>query len=120
MYTHIEVEANDNTPMSANLVFKNLSDPVRVVAVRIYDGSPEPVLHRITGWSAARGGSATDAFAVRVEDSGAGGAVLVYGGDWGVRLAPANGEIDWGLQDPQQFGETHLVLADMSDVVTAD
>jgi hypothetical protein len=118
-YTHVDVESNDNCAMIANMVFKNLSRPRRVTAARIYEGEPEGRLCRITGWSSAGGGSPCDAFAVQVEDSGAGGAVLVYGGDWGIRLAPASSTGDWSTQDGEQWGETHLVLSDLDDVVAA-
>ena len=118
-YTHVEVESNDNTPMMAQQVYKNLSLPFRVSQVRIYEGEPEGTLHDITGWSSADGGSATDAFAVQIEDSSEGTAFLVYGGDWGVRLRPAGSGDDWRLDDAGQFGETHLVLASKEDLTPA-
>ena len=117
-YTHVEVEPSDNCPMSANLVFKNLNDPVRVIAVRLYDGLPEGTDFALTGWSSENGGTPCPAFAVRVEDSGSGGAVLVYGGDLGIRLRPASSDADWSIEAEDQWGETHLVIADLSDVQT--
>jgi len=57
---------------------------------------------------------------VQVEDSGSGGAVLVYGGDGGVRLAPGGNYVAWSLDDAEQFGETHLVIADIADVTVVD
>lgn len=115
-YTHIEVEANDNTPMMAQQVYKNLGLPFRVSQVRIYEGEPEGKLHDIAGWSSADGGSAVDVYAVHIEDSSAGDAFLVYGGDWGVRLRPAGSDQAWSLQDADQFGETHLVLSSDEDL----
>ena len=53
-YTHIEVEPNANCPMSANLVFKNLSEPFRVARVRIFEGGEESRLCEVTGWSSVR------------------------------------------------------------------
>jgi hypothetical protein len=115
-YTHVDVEANDNTPMMAQQVYKNLGLPFRVVQVRIYEGEPEGTLHDVVGWSSAGGGSPVDAFAVRIEDSSAGAAFLVYGGDWGVRLRPAGSEETWSTGDAAQVGETHLVLASDDDL----
>jgi hypothetical protein len=118
-YTHVDVEANDNTPMMAQQVYKNLGVPFRVARVRIFEGEPEGRLFAITGWSSAEGGSPAPAYAVQVEDSSAGAAYLVYGGDWGVRLRPADSDAPWGMQEAQQFGETHLVLSSLEDIEAA-
>lgn len=115
-YTHVEVEPSDNCPMSANLVFKNLTDPVAVVRIRLYDGVVQGAPFALTGWSSAGGGSPCPAYAVAVEDSGSGGAVLIYGGDLGLRLRPLESEAGWSVADPDQWGETHFVIADMADV----
>jgi hypothetical protein len=116
-YTHIEVEASDNTPMMAQQVYRNIGVPFPVSHVRIFEGEPEGRQCAITGWSSDGGGSAVQAYAVRVEDSSAGQAVLVYGSDWGVRLRPAERDAPWSTDDPEQWGETHLVLASEDDVV---
>jgi len=116
-YTRVEVDNNPNSLMSASHVFRNLSQPFAVGMVRIYDGQPGGRLCAITGWSSDNGGSPTDAFAVNVEDSGAGGAYVVYGGDWGVRLRPADSDRAWDMDDADQWGETHLVLADAEDLL---
>jgi hypothetical protein len=118
-YTHIDVEPNDNTPMMAQQVYKNRGLPLRVAAVRLYEGEPEGHLYAITGWSSADGGSPVPAYAVQVEDSSAGAAYLVYGGDWGVRLRPVDSDAAWSLDDPGQAGETHLVLASLDDITPA-
>jgi hypothetical protein len=118
-YTHVDVEANENTPMMAQQVYKNLGVPFRVGAVRIFEGEPEGRLFAITGWSSAEGGSPAPAYAVQVEDSSAGAAYLVYGGDWGVRLRPADSDAPWGMGEAQQFGETHLVLSSLEDIEAA-
>ena len=120
MYTHIEVESNDNCPMSANQVFKNLADPFRVAQVRIFEGGAESTLCAITGWTSDPGRPLVEAFAVEVEDSGSGAAWLVYGGDYGLRLKAADADQEWDLTDPTQWGETHLVLADASDLIAAE
>jgi len=116
MYTYVDVESNDNSPMMASQVYKNLGEPFPVAMVRVYEGEPEGRLHAITGWSSAPGNVVT-AYAVRIEDSSEGAAYLVYGGDWGVRLRPADSEAPWSLDDRAQFGETHLVLAAIDDLV---
>ncbi len=118
MFTYVQVEAGDNCPMSANQVFKNLAEPFRVARVRIYEGEPEGRLYAVTGWSSAGDGATCAAFAVQVEDSGAGAAYVVYGGDRGLRLRPADSKLGWSIDEPDQFGETHLVLADRDDIIS--
>jgi hypothetical protein len=119
-YTHVEVESNDNTPMSANQVYKNIGARHPVSAVRLFEGEPEGRLFDLTGWSSDEGGSPCDAFAVQIEDSSEGSAWLVYGGDWGVRLRPTESLEDWSVDDPDQYGETHLVLSDEDDIMFTD
>jgi len=119
-YTRVEVEANDNSLMSADQVYRNMGDPFRVKQVRIYEGEPEGKLCAVTGWSSDDGGRPVEAYAVQIEDSSQGSAYLVYGGDWGVRLAPADSDGRWSMEDPVQWGETHLVMADLEDIVAAE
>jgi hypothetical protein len=114
-YTEIRVDANDNCPMTAQLVYKNLSEPRRITKVRIYEGTATGVLYAVTGWN--EDGPA-DAYAVSVEDSGSGSGFLVYGGEWGLRLRPAESQMAWDLGAADQFGETHLVLADEEDMIS--
>jgi len=116
MYTYVDVQPNDSCPMAASQVYKNLGEPFRVRLVRIYEGEPEGKLFAVTGWSSQ---GPADAFAVRVEDSSEGSAYVVYGGDWGIRLRPADSSEPWRLDDAEQWGETHLVLADAEDLVPA-
>jgi len=116
-YTRVEVDSNANSLMSASQVFHNLSQPFIVSMVRIYDGEPGGRLCHVTGWSSMDGGSPVSAYAVNVEDSGAGGGYLVYGGDWGIRLGPADSNTPWSMDAPDQWGETHLVLADAEDLL---
>lgn len=119
MYTHVEVEPNANCPMAANQVFKNLSEPVTVAMVRLFEGEPDGRLFFVTGWSSKALGTPCPAYAVNVEDSSAGSAFLIYGGDWGIRLRPEASD-GWQLNNPGQWGETHLVLADRQDIIDAD
>ncbi len=118
-YTHVEVEANDNTPMMAQQVYKNAGVPFPVSHVRIYEGEPGGQLCAITGWMSKDGGSPTTAYAVQIDDSSEGSAYLVYGGDYGVRLRPADSDEAWDIGSREQWGETHLVLSSADDVVRA-
>jgi hypothetical protein len=118
-YTHVEVEANDNTPMMAQQVYKNAGVPFPVSHVRIYEGEPDGQLWAITGWTSNNGGSPTMAYAVQIDDSSEGSAYLVYGGDYGVRLRPADSDEAWDIDSADQWGETHLVLSSEDDLMRA-
>ena len=119
-YTHVDVEPNDNTPMMAMQLFKNIGVAFPVSHVRIYEDDPAGQLCAITGWASASGGSAVAAYAVQVEDSSAGSVYLVYGGDWGVRLRPADSQEAWSIDAADQWGETHLLLSSLEDITRAE
>ncbi|HZS37554.1 MAG TPA: hypothetical protein VFF06_12045 [Polyangia bacterium] len=102
IFIDVFVEANPNTSEECGLRFKAESEPRVVSRVRL-DGRD----CALAGWSSAGGGSACEARAAKVEDSSAGSAILIYGGDWGLRLTPDGGE---------PFGEPYLLLANESIV----
>jgi CubicO group peptidase (beta-lactamase class C family) len=97
LFIDVFIEPNPNTPEGCGLRFKSEAAPRAVHAVR-YDGA----LYDVAGWSSAGGGTPCPALAATVEDSGAGTATLVYGGDWGLRLTPRDGG--------RPFGEAYLLL----------
>jgi hypothetical protein len=102
--------------MSAFQIYRNMAEPFLVKRVRIFEGGDAGRLCAVTGWTSEDGGRPSDAYAVKVEDSSAGVAYLVYGSEWGIRLAPADAAVDWDTKDSDQWGETHLVLADVEDI----
>jgi hypothetical protein len=118
-YTYVEVESNPNSAMSASQVFRSITAPFAVAFVRIYEGEPGGQLCAITGWSSKGEGTPVDAYAVRIEDSSEGEAILIYGGDWGLRLRPADSDVGWSRDESSQWGEPYLVLADAEDIVSA-
>jgi hypothetical protein len=97
IFIDVFVEPNDNVPEGCGLRFKSEETPRGARRVEL-DGQ----WYDVTGWSSAGGGSACAAQAALVEDSTAGIAMLVYGGDWGIRLLPVGGGAP--------VGESHLVL----------
>jgi hypothetical protein len=97
IFIDVFVEPNDNAPEGCGLRFKSESAPRIARRVQL-DGR----WHDVVGWSSAADGSACVAQAALVEDSGAGTAMLIYGGDWGIRLTPVDGGAP--------VGESHLVL----------
>ncbi len=107
MFIEIEVEAGENCPYPVTKVFSALGERKPVSRVRAITPDGRELLCAVTGWSST---GASPAYAVRVEDSGEGVAMLVYGGDQGVRLKPAGSPEPWDLHSPQQWGEPCLLL----------
>ena len=97
IFIDVFVEPNDNAPEGCGLRFRSEAAPQPVARVE-YDGRPCAVV----GWASAGGGSACAAQSALVEDSSAGTALLIFGGDWGVRLTPLDGGAP--------FGEPYLLL----------
>lgn len=108
----LDVEAGDNCPYSLQLVFSALGAPRPVRLVRVYHRDPAGVWCAVTGWDVEN--RPAGAFAVAVEDSGQAMAYLVYGGSNGVRLGPPGSH--WDLAAPDQWGESHLLMADAGDL----
>jgi hypothetical protein len=102
-YVNIFIEPNPNCPDGCSQRFTTGEAPRAVRSVRYAAPPDRSVVCDVTGWSSEGGGSPCPAHAVPVEDSGAGIAMLVYGGDWGLRLTPRDGTAP--------FGEPYLLLA---------
>lgn len=74
-----------------------------------------------TGWCELVGVSDANSFgpalARQVEDSAAGVAWLITGGDWGLRVRPSGTNAIWAIDDPAQWGVPFLVMDDSAGVV---
>ena len=74
-----------------------------------------------TGWCELIGLDGNDAFvtptARHVEDSAAGVAWLITGGDWGLRVRAVGSTELWAVDDPRQWGVPFLVMDDGAGVV---
>jgi hypothetical protein len=106
----IDIEDNDNCGYFPIQVFETQSEPRTSSLIRIpsIPESDEP--HDVTGWSSDDGGSPCDAVAVLVGDSGSGQAMMIYGGDHGVRIRPSAGGEPWSLESSHQTGEPYILL----------
>ncbi len=107
MLYEVEVVAAANSPMDLNRVFDLLGEPTAVTRIVTANPMGDDVWCDVTGWSED---GPCPAYAVQAEDSGEGVVLLVYGGDDGIRLKPANGSGDWDVQDAGQWGEPCLML----------
>lgn len=93
--------------MQLERMFETLGEPREVQWTIAPDPKGQDVRCRVTGWSSE---GACPAFGVLVEDSGEGVLMLIYGGDEGIRLKPAESPEEWDLSSTSQWGEACLLL----------
>ena len=116
----VEVENNPNCESSVFIRFKEV-EPARPIShVKIYDRTPRGEWCSIIGWCEDLEHPECSAFAQKIEDSGAGLAILVFGGNWGVRLKPESCNDHWDLENTNQWGEPYLSLSDERDLRYTD
>ena len=95
-------------------VFHDLEPPRAVRRVR-WERTPGALQwYDVTGWTAAN--APQPALVSKVDDSGEGVALLIYGGDAGLRLRPAGSTDGWRLDHPQQWGVPFILTADAADI----
>lgn len=103
----VDVESNPNIETGFNMLYRDVSQAREVFCIKYnLNGAEQPV--QVTGWD-AESASPCPAFACKVEESGDGMAMLIYGGSGGIRVKPLEDESEWTLNSPNQYGETHLV-----------
>ncbi|HIF72067.1 MAG TPA: hypothetical protein EYQ61_05900 [Dehalococcoidia bacterium] len=106
----IDIEDNENSGYFPIQVFETQSEPrtTAVITVPSIPSSDEP--HDVVGWCSDGGGGPCEVTAVVVGDSGSGQALLIHGGDYGVRLRPSESDSPWSLEAGDQIGEPYLLL----------
>lgn len=107
MFIEINVTESPNNPLSVNRVFEAHGAPKMVSKVRTWDPNGRECLCDITGWASE---GPCPAYAVLVEDSGEGIAMLIYGGNEGLRLKPEDCQEAWDVNSLRQWGEACLLL----------
>ena len=111
----IETHDNPNCAGTDQFVFNELgiSRPIR--GIRIEERGVETICD-VTG--VEEGGGFFRAQAVKIADSGAGFAYLIYGGRWGIRLRPKkfSGE-PWDFSNKQQWGEPFKIYGSEDDIL---
>ena len=106
MFIEIDVQAGGNCTFDLLRMFDAIGKATPIVGVHAPDPRGEVGDFDVVGWSAA---GACQAYAVVVEDSGEGRALLVYGGDDGVRFRRSDSG-RWSLDSGDQWGEPCLLL----------
>jgi hypothetical protein len=98
----LRVEGNPNCVDLEPTELQEVSPPVELSHVRVRwktmpDGAEilmeEFIWAAIRGWSSQHGGSSTSAYAQRVIDPEGDEGVIIYGGDWGLKILVKNEEI---------------------------
>jgi len=112
----LEVESSENCELSLFLRFKEVGPPKPVVQVKSYERDRKGEWCDVVAYSDDPERPWPTAMAQPVEDSGAGLAILIFGSVGGIRLKPVSCEEDWNLESRDQWGETHLLLADTRDL----
>ena len=96
-------------------VFRDVETPRPVTHVRLDESTGEgDRWYAVTGWTLS--GRSCPALARKVDDSGDGVALLVSGGDAGLRLQPAGRRAPWRLDDANQHGLPFLLIAEAGDL----
>ena len=103
----LEVEESENSLFDVTRSFQTIGDPRPISKVSAFTPDGTEGVYEVVGWSSE---GAETAFAAMVDDSGEGAALLVYGGDEGIRLRPQDSADDWSLEDASQWGEVFLLL----------
>ena len=113
----IEVEDNPNCAGSGQFVFNELEKPRRVAGLLAEIGGRET---RCEVSAVSGPGRFGEAWAVKIADSGAGFAWLIYGGAWGIRLKPEGGAgAPWSFDDKRQWGEPFKIYGEENEILFA-
>lgn len=115
----LSLDENPNCEGMDDRRYKTIGPPRKISHIKIYDEDPEGVLCQVTGWSDQAEAPTCPVYAQKIEDSGDGEAILIFGGPWGLRLKPTNPE-EWSLNNPRQWGEPFLILDSTEDLTFVD
>ena len=116
----LEVESSENFESSLFLRFKDVGPAKPLLQVKLYDRSPRGEWCDVVGWTDNEVEPNCLAFGQLVEDSGSGVAYLIFGGNCGIRMKSTTIEETWSLESSNQWGESHLLLADLNDLKFAE
>ena len=117
---YLEVDDNDNCEYMPLMLYEAHADAVPVTRIVLDEPGRPPGVYRVTGWSSEGDGTPCPAMYAPVSDSGQAQVHLVFGGDWGIRMKPADSTADWSLDAPDQFGEPYVMLMDESAIILDD
>ena len=111
----VEVPPNPNCEPTDLRVFHDVEAPRAVRQVCLQRVNEPPAWYDVIGWTLEN--APCQAVACRVDDSGEGLAVLVTGGEAGLRLRPAGSTEAWSLEAPSQWGASFLLMANEDGIL---
>ena len=94
---YIEVDDNANCEYMPLMLYEAHADAVPVSQIVIDEPGRPPGIYQVTGWSSEGDGAPCPAMYAPVSDSGQAVVHLVFGGDWGIRMKPAESSADWDI-----------------------
>lgn len=110
----IEIPTNANCEATER-VFHDLEPPRRITHVRLSRApGGRPMWHAVTGWTLD--GATAPALARKVDDSGDGVAMVISGGDAGLRFRPEGSLEPWRVEAARQWGLPFVLLPDAADL----
>ena len=111
----LEIPPNPNCEAVELRIFNDLEPPKPITHVRIEPpGGGEAQWYAVVGWTLEA--APCPAVACRVDDSGEGVAVLIVGGNAGLRMKPERDAAPWGLTQAGQRGLPFLLLPTTADL----
>ena len=113
----IDIEDNENSGYFPIQIFETQSElrTAAMITIPTLPGKDGPF--DVVGWCSDDGGTLCEVTSVVVGDSGSGQALMIYGGDHGVRMRSANSTSDWSLESDEQIGEPYLLLQTSVDLI---
>ena len=113
MLIEIEVTESKNSDLGFTRMFSTIGPTKKISRVRTVAPDGVEGFYYVAGWSSS---GAVQAYSVKVEDSGEGVAMLVYGGDEGIRFKRTDLTTPWDLADSEQWGEPMILIDQDSEV----
>ena len=106
----IDIEDNENCGYFPIQVFETHGEPRSASTITVAEMPGTNESYDIVGWCSDGNGTACRATATVVADSGSGQAMMITGGDFGIRLKPSSSPSPWNLESGDQKGEPYLVF----------
>ncbi len=114
----LEVEPCSNCQESVGRMYNVISEPRQICSLQ-YEKDGKEIDVAVTGWDGETE-TPCPAFARRIEESGDGVALLIFGGNGGIRMKPIKDDSNWDVNNSNQWSESHLVYPQDSVVTYLD
>ncbi len=114
----LEVEPCSNCDESVGRMYNVISESKQISSIQYEKDGKEIPVH-ITGWDGETE-TPCPAFACRIEESGDGVALLIFGGSGGIRMKSIDDDSKWDADNSDQWSESHLVYPRDSVVTYSD